>query len=117
MSKNNVLSLIGQYCPHVKSLTFDNYSARDVDFYRMYGHKLEELILYDSMKKSKEFLKFSPNLKSIFIVTISFLLIEDKEFLPKLEHILNNLDIRPEKVQYLKIMSDKYRCMVKHLRH
>ena len=38
-----VLSLIGQYCPNIKSLYYRDNNGKCLDFFRMYGHKLEEL--------------------------------------------------------------------------
>ena len=42
---SSVLSLIGRYCPRIKSLNFDSDPIKDCDFFRIYGHKLEELYI------------------------------------------------------------------------
>ena len=44
-----MLSLIGRYCPNIKSLTYYTTELENVlDFFRIYGHKLEELkIIWD----------------------------------------------------------------------
>ena len=37
------LSLIGQYCHHIRSMTFISHGIKDLKFGKKYGHKLEEL--------------------------------------------------------------------------
>ena len=43
---SEAVSLIGRYCPHLKSLSFQNFDRNSLQFFRQYGHKLEELIFY-----------------------------------------------------------------------
>ena len=120
---SSVLSLIGRYCPNIKSLSY--YSNIDSDnnvlsFFRIYGHKLEELNISGDIDKIKNIITFCPNLKKVFIQDFLFLLTEDKEFLPKLEEILSIIEIFPEnrinRLKQMKILSDKYSQTIKTLR-
>ena len=112
---NEVLSLIGRYCPRLKSLDYSSDDDKALDFFRMYGHKLEELSLREENPNNKSFLKFCPNLKKIFVQELPVLLTEDKDFLPKLERIESFIEISPEDVNQLKILSDKYSQTMKIL--
>ena len=66
---SSVLSLIGRYCPRIKSLTYRrSYSLMPSDdnvlsFFRMYGHKLEELRLYGNYEDIQYYLEFCPNVQ------------------------------------------------------
>ena len=86
---SQVLLPLGQFCPHIKSLKIRMTYEQDLTFFRMYGHKLEELKLKgpDNSNLVKDCLKFCPNLKKIKFRESSVLLDEDKKFLPKLEVI------------------------------
>ena len=70
----SVLSLIGRYCNlnnhRIKSLKLNEIISDDntLDFFRLYGYKLEELIVEKSCKEfevTKQIIDFSPNLKTI----------------------------------------------------
>ena len=113
---SKVLSLIGQYCPRLKSLTDFSKDDKDLQFFRMYGHKLEELGLFVEKEEIKQILEFCPNIKRLSIPCNSVLLTEDKQFLPKLEHILMNFYVYPRHVNKMKILSDKYRQTIKTLK-
>ena len=123
----SVLSLIGRYCQRIKLLKY-KYSRDDnaLDFFRINGHKLEDLYLYkqynpyryeDSIEQNnkmiKSYLKYCPNLK-IINYPIEVLIIADKEYLQKLESI-KALEIRSNEVNKLKILSDKYSKTMKTL--
>ena len=87
---SSILSLIGQNCHRIKSLKYYPSIGSDetvLSFYRIYGHKLEELHLYEDNKDIQSYLEFCPNLKNIFALDFSVITSEDKEFLPKLERI------------------------------
>ena len=79
-----VLSLIGRYCPNIKSLTCNGINNIS-DFIRDNGHKLEDINLYNiSIERAKHLLRFCSNLNRITINDFpSF--IEDKDFLQKLK--------------------------------
>ena len=114
-TRNNVLSLIGQYCPNIKSLAFRNYKGKEVELVREYGHKLEELILYDMTRGIENIVEFCPNVKNILIINDSVLFNPNKEFLPKLEHFMKIVYIYAKDVEKLKILSNKYRQTMKTL--
>ena len=119
-----MLSLIGRYCTNIKSLSYHSDIGSDnnvLSFFRLYGHKLEELNISGDIDKSiKNIITFSPNLKKVFIPYFLFLLTEDKEFLPKLEKIILFIETFPEirnnHLKQMKIFSDKYRQTMKTLR-
>ena len=108
--KSNLMLKFGQYCPRLKSLI---YSTKSVYFYRMYGHKLEELSIRGTNDQIKHLLEFCPNLKIFYSNDISVLFNEDKEFLPKLEQIRKYFKIIPEYVNKMFILSDKYSQTIK----
>ena len=71
---SSVLSLIGRYCNlnkhRIKSLKLNEIISDDntLDFFRLYGYKLEELIVEKSCKEfevTKQIIDFSPNLITI----------------------------------------------------
>ena len=112
---SEVFSLIGKYCSNIKSLCyFPNIGSDDkvFDFFRTYGHKLEELDLCAEDEDINRFLRFCPNLKKVWISDFDVLNTDndskDKEFLPKLEHIIHNCRIHSEDVNKLKTFADKY---------
>ena len=110
------LSVIGQYCPRLKSLTNFNQEVKDLPFFRMYGHKLEELRYLSSKCVVQEILEFCPNLKKVFIGSngfYEFICTENKEFLPKLEEIEESIEIH--KYKQIEILSDKYSKTIKRL--
>ena len=122
---SSVLSLIGRYCHRIKSLAHV-YSNEDkaLDFFRINGHKLEELYLskkdyYNDITEKdneilKSLLKYCTNLKTIYFPNRSLPLFGDKEYLPKLKAI-NNLWICSKEVNEMKILSDKYSQTMKIL--
>ena len=65
---SSVLSLIGRYCPRIKSLTSQLYSEdNSLSFFRMYGYKVEELNLYYDNELIEQYLRHCPNLRTVFI--------------------------------------------------
>ena len=121
--KREVLSMIGQYCPRLKSLTFYTNGVDDLDFAQNYGHKLEELTLFGDEILSyttddnqiKQFLKFCPNLKTIKLENNSRIFSEDNQFLPHLERIESIFFIKSEYVKPFKSLTDKYSQSLKTL--
>ena len=111
-----MLSLFGQYCPRLKSLSYPCNSAEDLDFYRMYGHKLEELVLSGPNDK-KQCLELCPNLKNVWFPKNSVLFTDtlDQEFLPKLEYFGKLTPIYFQDINEVKILSDKYSKTLKAL--
>ena len=69
---SSVLSLIGRYCNRMKSLTLNEIRIDNkiMSFFRMYGHKLEELYIqkdsWRAFEEAKQLTKFCPNLKTIY---------------------------------------------------
>ena len=112
---SEVLSLFGQYCPHIKSLHTMVTCKQDLQFFRQYGHKLQEL----SVEESKDNLKYCPNLKRIYVssrnINKTILFDKDKEFLPNLENIENHLRINQLNINKMKILVDKYSQKMKCL--
>ena len=108
--KSNVLSLIGRYCPHIKSLTYySDYNDENVLlFFQSYGHKLEELNLFRYSKQLEQILRLCPNLNKVRLPGNSQFP-DDKEFLPKIQHIINekgpNTDIN---INNMVLLSSKY---------
>ena len=112
-ANNKVFLLIGRYC--IKSLKFRRIypSIRKdtvLSFFRINGHKLEELCIYESVGVTDDYYRHCTNLKVIILSDSSLICNEDKEFLPKLEEIripniyrdFNHLG----KVNKMKILSD-----------
>ena len=126
---SEVLSLFGQYCPYIKSLRLEIDGIECLDFFRIYGHKLEELIINGIYNKYwitfiiREVIKLCPNLKKVNVPKGSADFIEDKDnSLPKLEFFGTNyivvnifLFIGSEEVNKLEILSDKYSKTMKTL--
>ena len=120
---SSVLSLIGRYCPNIKSLTYYlKVNDKALSFFQQYGHKLEELNLHFKNEITEQYLRHCPNLKNIFIQDQSFRFPQDMEFLPKLERIkfnittfpyLNNSNVKDVKI--IKNLSDKYSRRLKTL--
>ena len=110
---SSVLSLIGQYCNGIKSLSFVDISVdeKSLSFFRMYGHKLEELDIEIHKEEIKQILDHCPNLTKILIPNIAVVFTEDKDFLPKLEL----LDGFSPNASMLKIIIDKYSQTMKTL--
>ena len=117
------LSLFGQYCPRLKSLEWFLFGyhmngTEDLDFYRMYGHKLEELIFAkNSGNNAKIILEMCPNLKNVWLHRKFFLSADilDKVFFSSLENFGKRLNIKFDKTNELKILSDKYSKRLKIL--
>ena len=59
------LSLIGQYCPHIRSLDYRGSDVKALPFFRDCGHKLQELDMTLNNINIKPYLNFCPNLKII----------------------------------------------------
>ena len=114
---SSVLSLIGRYCPHMKSFSYTHSNDdKALSFFRMYGHKLEELVIIGNDKEDiEQILKFCPNVEKVSLNNNSILFTDEKEFLPKLEEIKIQLNILPENVYKMKILSDKYSQTIKTL--
>ena len=115
--ESEVLSLIGRYCHRITSLGYCQRSGFDenvLSFFRMYGHKLEELYLSKGNDKVNEILQSCPNVKRIS----KYYFKKDREFLPKLEQIKSTILIFPKTMNKMKILSDKYSQTMKtlHLR-
>ena len=72
---NSVLSLIGRYCPNIKSLVFQCNHKFDREFATTVGPKLSELTI-GGVNGIKEFLKFCPNLKKVHL-QMPFILFDD----------------------------------------
>ena len=60
------------------------------------------------MDENKDFLKFCPNITTIYVKEPDPLLREDKEFLPKLQNIKTHISINDSNVNHMKILADKY---------
>ena len=118
---SSVLSLIGRYCDRIKSLCYnsDYGSAKIVlSFFRIYGHKLEELdINAENVKEvaMKQILNFCPNVNSIKCSNLKTYFKNDINILPKLEHIQSVLKFSKKDLKLLKILSDKYSQTMKIL--
>ena len=113
--ESEVLSLIGQNCPNIKSLRLSptNSSAeKSLSFFRMYGHKLEELDIKYGSYKFIDILGFCQNPKIINYESLSYYLTEQDGILPKLERIKSPFLFSNSCV---KIMSDKYNQTIKTL--
>ena len=68
---SSVLSLIGRYCPNIKSLTFGESIGSDeevLSFFRMYGHKLEELVIVKEDCSNRRVLNMDNNDDNIVVI-------------------------------------------------
>ena len=108
-----VLSLIGRYCPNIKSFYNSFNNGKALDFFRIYGHKLEEL----SLGREYEEIRFCPNLKKVTVTQDSILFNNDNLILPKLEYIYSRLQFRISSIFVQKMIrfSDKYSQTIKTL--
>ena len=95
-----------------------------LSFFRMNGHKLEELYLYESYVVTDHYLRHCTNLKVLMLPESSLIYNKDKAFLPKLEEfhsafICDHLNhFKPnlfKNVNRLKLFSDKYSQTLKTL--
>ena len=124
-----VLSLIGQYCQHIRSLTYSPGIGSDekaLDFFVQNGHKLEELRIFGQNRDIELYLAFCPNLKNIFVWDFSVICSEGGEFLPNLERIESFISIMnvfysinrvfSDYVNKMTILSNKYSKTMKSLR-
>ena len=113
---SSVLSLIGQYCPRIKSLKYYSNISNDnvLLFFRMYGHKLEEYII-NTNHEENQFIQYCKNLKKIYISENSIILTQDEFILTKLENIRLSFskNSNPEKME---ILSDKYSKTIKSMK-
>ena len=114
---SSVLSLIGRYCHRIKSLKYMNRNHDNaLDFYRINGHKLEELYIIGKDEEISKILNFCPNLKTINVIQSSLLISENKNFLPKLEHIIKmTVNFSSGEMNRMKILIDKYSQTLKKL--
>ena len=119
---SSVLSLIGRYCPNIKSLTYyPSHAINDnvLSFFRMYGHKFEELDIKVNYGENevimKQILNFCSNVKSIKYRKLKTYFDNDINILPKLEHIKSVLKFSKQDLKFLKILSDKYSQTMKSL--
>ena len=109
---NSVLSLIGRYCPRIKSLTYVySNGIKDYDFLRIYGYKLEELYLYSKNELTVQYLRHCPNLKTLFVEDLLFRFPKHMEFLPNLERIKSNISTYsiwnyPKDVKIIEYLTD-----------
>ena len=113
LEKSDVVSLIGQHCPRLRSLSVHSRGI-DMTFFRMCGHKIEELCIYGS-SLPQSYLEFCPNLKNISIFQDSILLSLDKKFLPKLQRINSEFYIINENMNKIYTLSYKYSRTLKSL--
>ena len=110
------LSLIGQYCPHIRALDYRKIDVRSaLPFFRDYGHKLEELHLILDYKLLKKFLDLCPNLKKVQVNDSEVLLTEGNDFLPQLEHVVSRLYIYSGNIHKFHTFANKYSQTLKHL--
>ena len=114
------LSLIGQYCPHIKTLYYRDCYNNDkngnaLKFFRQYGHKLERLRLVVEDEEVKQILEFCPNLKRLKVSDTSALMTGDKKLLPKLEHVKSYLFISVDNLNQFQTFTDKYSQTLKTL--
>ena len=92
--ESEVLSLIGRYCPNIKSLKYNNrfigIDEEVLSFFRINGHKLEELNLCEKDEVAINYLRFCPDLKychnfnNVFLDR-NIIVFREKEFLPNFE--------------------------------
>ena len=87
---SEVMSLIGQYCHHIKSLQYHTPIPK-LSFFHLYGHKLEELDLLVPDKLDNiisDILQLCPNLKRVWLLNYSCLM-DNLELVPNLRQITN----------------------------
>ena len=108
---SQVLSLIGRNCPGLKSLYYKDNDGKHLDFFRMYGHKLEELSLWGDFEE----IRFCPNLRKVSVWQRSILFETDHEILPKLEFIGLRFRVNSKDVNKVRKLSDKYSQTLKTL--
>ena len=115
--EKQVLSLIGQYCQQIEFSLKLTYHLKCEPFFRINGHKLEELNIEENsgenIEKIKPIFKFCPNLKVIRYHGLLHCLGEDEEVCPKLEHI-KTVCSRMCSSKF-KLLSDKYSKTLKTL--
>ena len=133
---SEVFALIGRYCHYLYSLYIRNgvksmnthsllsrighylwsfFSWTELSFYQKYGHKLTGLYIYQDNRNEedneeiKKFLQFCPNVTKVFVPEFSFLLKENKEFLPKVNIIYGRF-VYSSEIHWneMKILSEKY---------
>ena len=116
LDKSEVLSLIGQYCPRVKSLTYyPDYNDENVLlFFQSYGHRLEELNLFGDNEHFEQIFRLCPNLKSVRLTDNFDHFPKDNEFLAKLEHS-SNIHIHSGDICNMVILSSKYSQTMKSI--
>ena len=78
---SSLLSLIGQYCRRVKSLTYySDYNNKNVLlFFQSYGHRLEELNLFGDYEQFEQIFRLCPNLENVRLPYNWFQFFEDKK--------------------------------------
>ena len=117
--KSEVLSLIGRYCPHIRSLSYWSEFIMDLPFLRDYGYKLEELYIQREYKRIKHFMQLCPNVKRVGFLNgherYLVFFTKQKEFWPKLERIKYEMPINSKNVNQMKIFSDKYKKTMKNI--
>ena len=102
-----VFSLIGQYCPQLKSFdyTFNWIEEKDLFFAEKYGHKLQELEINGDESVCKKFLEYCPNVTNLRSLK-KFFIDERKEFLPNLKVFKGSIDTKD--VLIFKKFCEKY---------
>ena len=96
LDKSELLSLIGLYCPRVKSLTYyPDYNDENVLlFFQSYGHRLEELNLFGDNEHFEQIFRLCPNLKSVRLTDNFVQFPEDNKFFKAIKklkiELLNN---------------------------
>ena len=107
---SEVLSLFGQYCPNIKSLDITITGEQDLQFFRMFGHKIQELIFEAPTDIDKVIVNSSSK-----NMEMSFLLKKDKEFLPKLQNLRIYLSTKFVNLENMNNLIDKYSRKVKSI--
>ena len=106
------LSLIGRYCHRIKSLKYSPICNEKMDetlsFFRMYGHKLEELYIFRSFWNLGKISEYCPNVKNFFQYHIVLKFFEMKEYLPKLEQYSYRFTSCYRDIERMIILSDNY---------
>ena len=95
----SLLTLFGQYCPHLKILDINYFQLNDsdlLDFGQRYGQQLQELRVNRLHNDLIGFLSYCSNIKKLFIgsddsllnlIFRSSIMTEDMDYLPNLESI------------------------------